>query len=64
MAHIASLSKEMNINMIPDELVYTSLLFAEGSKADAGTIRSRAAENTLCDIIGVQTSEQAITSAK
>lgn len=50
--------------MIPDELVYTSLLFAEGSKADAGTIRSRAAENTLCDIIGVQTSEQAITSAK
>lgn len=40
--HAENLKNEMNITMSLDELVYTALLFSEGSKADARTIRSRA----------------------
>lgn len=40
--HAANLEKETGIQLQIDERVYTALLFAEGSAADARTVRSRA----------------------
>lgn len=40
--HAASLEKEAGIKFVMDEQVFTALLLAEGSTADARTVRSRA----------------------
>ncbi|MBP0990049.1 MAG: ATP-dependent Clp protease ATP-binding subunit, partial [Oscillospiraceae bacterium] len=40
--HSSNFEKEVGIKIKIDELVYTSLLFAEGGSADARTIKSRA----------------------
>lgn len=63
--HVASLKNEMDINMTLDELVYTALLFSEGSKADARTIRSRAEtffNDELYELLRLVASDKSKTS--
>ncbi len=63
--HTGNLSNEMDINMTLDELVYTALLFSEGSKADARTIRSRAEtffNDELYELLRLVGSEKVNTS--
>ena len=60
-------SQESGIDMQIDERVYTALLFSEGSKADARTIRSRAEafyNNELYELLRLISSEKVGTGIR
>ncbi|MBE6960793.1 MAG: AAA family ATPase [Ruminococcaceae bacterium] len=65
--HAANLQNETGIQLQIDERVYTALLFAEGSAADARTIRSRAEtffNDELYELLRLVASEKVKTNVE